>query len=157
MRRFASRGLDLEQFKEPAISSPIHSFSNVKTVFLPVSSELCVSAREQLECGQLLSRGVRPDSIDSFASVKGVAVAIGEFEFEKFEGQSFLQLDTAEDFKFESYDELETRDLTDDDIMFAARECGILNTTTKTTLSEIIDKYPNGVKNLVIDAVDDEP
>ena len=157
MRRFASRGLDLEQFKEPAISSPIHSFSNVKTVFLPVSSELCVSANQHLECGQLLSRGVRPDSIDSFASVKGVAVAIGEFEFEKFEGQSFLQLDTAEDFKFESYDELETRDLTDDDIMFAARECGILNTTTKTTLSEIIDKYPNGVKNLVIDAVDDEP
>ena len=93
MRRLTSRGLVLEQFKEPAISSPIHTFFDVKTVFLPVSSELCVLANERLECGQLVSRGVRPDSIDSFASVKGTASAIGEFEFEKFEGQSFLKLD----------------------------------------------------------------
>ncbi len=157
MRRLTSRGLVLEQFKEPAISSPIYTFFDVKTVFLPVSSELCVSANEHLECGQLISRGVRPESIDSFASVKGTAAAIGEFEFEKFEGQSFLQLDADKDFAATSYDELEIRELNDDDIIYAAKECGILNTTDKRTLAEILEQYKSGVKNLVIDAVDDEP
>jgi len=157
LRKFASRGLILEQFKEPAISSPIDRFCNVKTVFAPVSQEILVSPGQKLERGELLSRGQRPDSIDSFSSVSGNAVAVGGFETEKYEGQQFLQIDVAEDFAFEDISKYDNCEPSDADIMFAAKECGVLNNTDKRTLEEIVCEYPQGVKNLVIDAVDDEP
>ena len=157
MRKLASRGLKLEQYKEPAISSPIQRFFDVKTVFLPVSEDICVSVNEKLNLGQLVSNGIRPDSVDSFASVKGIARAIGEFEFEKFEGQRFIQLDVDADFKPLNIDEIPERDISDEDIMFAAKQCGVINNTDKRTLAEIVDAYPHGVRNLVVDAVDDEP
>ncbi len=156
MRKFTSRGLVLEQHKEPAISCPIKSFFDVKTVFVPVSNELFVSPGEKVSRGKLLSNGIRPHSIDSFASVDGECVAVGEFEFEKFQEQRFLKIDSngAAAPDMEKYKNAEP---SDEDIAYAAASCGILNTTDKQTLKEIYDSYPNGVKNLVIDAVDDEP
>lgn len=157
MRKLSNRGLSLEQFKEPAISCPISSFFDVQTVFLPVSSEIKIKPNEKLSRGKLVSLGVRPESVDSFSSVNGTAVAVGEFDFEKFEGQRFLRVDsdgtlTAPDMK--KYINAEPND---DDITFAINECGILNTTDKKTLKEICDEHPRGARNLVINAVDDEP
>jgi len=157
LRKFTSRGLYLEQCKEPAISSPIDRFYDVKTVFLPVSDDICVSANQKVELGTLLSYGKRPDSIDSFSSVEGTAVAVGEFEFEKFEGQKFLQVDVGEGFELQELSFFDNCELSDSDIMFAAKKCGVLNNTDKRSLEEIVKDYPDGVKNLVIDAVDDEP
>jgi len=157
LRKFASRGLVLQQFKEPAILSPIDTFYDVKTVFSPVSEDICVCANQKLSRGDMLSHGIRPDSIDAFSSVDGIAAAIGEFEFEKFEGQKFLQIDVDKDFKLEDISRFDNCELSDEDIMYAAKECGVLNTTDKRTLEEIVEAYPQGVKNLVIDAVDDEP
>lgn len=157
MRKFASRGLVLEQFKEPAILSPIDTFYGVKTVFSPVSEDICVSANQKLSWGDLLSRGIRPDSIDAFSSVDGTSVAVGEFEFEKFEGRKFLQIDVDKSFNGPDLTQIDGCEISDEDIIFGAKKCGVLNTTDKRTLEEIVDEYPNGVKNLVIDAVDDEP
>ena len=157
MRKLSNRGISLEQFKEPAISRPINEFFDVKTVFLPVSEELKIRPNEKLSRGRLVSTGIRPESVDSFSSVNGKAVAVGEFEFEKFEGQRFLRVDsdgtiTAPDMK--KYNNAEPND---DDIMFAINECGILNVTDKKTLKEIYEEHPRGARNLVINAVDDEP
>lgn len=157
MRKFTSRGLNLEQCKEPAISLPIQRFFDVKTVFLPVSEDICVSPDEKVTRGKLISHGIRPDSVDSFASVEGVAVAVGEFEFEKFEGRRFLRVDATNKTDVQEMERYNNADPTDDDIMFAVEQCGVLNTTDKKTLKEIHDAYPHGVRNLVIDAVDDEP
>lgn len=157
MRRFAGRGLDLEQIKEPAVSNPIESFLDVKSVFLPVSEELCVAPNEMVKAGKLVSKGVPPDSIDSFASVNGIAVAVGGFECEKFSSQQFLKVDVLEKLKEVDLEKIESAEVSDEDVLFACEKCGILNNTNKKTLSEIYAAYPNGVENLIIDAVDDEP
>lgn len=157
MRRFVGRGLDLEQIKEPAVSNPIESFLDVKSVFLPVSEELCVAPNETVKAGKLVSRGLPPDSIDSFASVNGVAVAVGGFECEKFSSQQFLKVDVLEKLKEIDFEKIEAAEVSDEDVLFACEKCGILNNTDKKTLSEIYAAYPNGVENLIIDAVDDEP
>ncbi len=157
MRRYTSRGLNLEQNKEPAISLPISSFFDVEKVFLPVSQQLLITPNQQLSKGQLLSRGIRPESVDSFSSINGTAVAVGEFEFEKFENQHFLRVDANGETISPDMQKYINAEPTDEDIMFAVDKCGILNTTDKRTLSEIHSDYPHGVENLVIDAVDDEP
>ncbi len=157
MRKFADRGLVLEQFKEPAVSNPIEALLEVKTVFLPVSEEICVSPNEKVSIGKLVSKGVPPDSIDSFASVNGTAIAVGEFEFEKFQNQQFLKIDADEPVKQADFTKFVDAEVSDEDILFASEECGILNNTDKKTLKEICGLYPNGVETLVIDAVDDEP
>lgn len=157
MRKFSSRGLTLEQFKEPAISRPINSFFDVKTVFLPVSQELKISPNQKLTRGMLVSNGVRPESVDSFSSISGSAVAVGEFDFEKFEGQRFLRVDSDGTLTAPDMQKYINAEPNDDDIMFAIGECGILNTTDKKTLKEIYEEHPRGARNLVINAVDDEP
>ena len=157
LRKFTSRGLDLEQYKEPAISHPIKSFYDVKTVFLPVSEDLCITPNEKLCRGKLISRGIRPESVDSFSSIDGTAVAVGEFEFEKFEGLRFLRIDANGKTEIPDMQKYRDAEISDEDIAFAINECGILNTTDKRTLKEIYEEYPNGVRNLVIDAIDDEP
>lgn len=157
MRKFSSRGLTLEQFKEPAISRPINRFFDVQTVFLPVSQELKVTPNEKLSRGRLVSVGQRPDSVDSFSSINGRAVAVGEFDFEKFEGQRFLRVDSDGSITAPDMQKYTNAEPTDDDVMFAINECGILNTTDKKTLKEICEEYPRGVRNIVINAVDDEP
>ena len=157
MRKPSSRGISLEQFKEPAISCPINRLFDVKTVFLPISQDLVVSPKEKLVRGKLVSKGHRPNSVDSFASVNGSAVAIGEFDFEKFDGQRFLRVDSDGTLAAPDMNRYGNAEPTDEDIMFAVNECGILNTTDKKTLKEIFEEHPNGTKNLVINAVDDEP
>lgn len=157
MKSLFSRGLMLEQYKEPAISKGIEGFYDIKTVYLPVSEDVCVSPNEQLKVGQLVSHGQYPDSVDSFASVNGIAAGVGGFDIEKFEGQSFLKVDATEKTDIKDMDWLSSYEPSDEDIAFASQKCGIINTSGKITLSELLEKYPNGVENLVIDAVDDEP
>ncbi len=157
MRKFAGRGLDLEQIKEPAVSNPIESFLDVKSVFLPVSEELCVAPNERVKVGKLVSKGVPPYSIDSFSSVNGIATAVGGFECEKFLSQQFLKVDVLERLKEIDLEKIEMAEVSDEDILFACEKCGILNSTDKKTLSEIYLAYPNGAERLIIDAVDDEP
>lgn len=157
MRKFASRGLYLEQFKEPAILSPIQTFCDVKTVFLPVSNDVCVKPNKALKLGTLVSKGEYPDTIDSFSSVDGKAVAIGGFDGEKFENRAFMQVDVKEGFALEDVSRFNNREISDEDIFYAIEECAILNSSDKRTLDEIRKDYPDRVKNLVIDAVDDEP
>ena len=156
MRGFASRGLYLEQHKEPAISNNIEGFYEVNTVFLPVSDELCVSPEETLSVGKLVSKGIPPKTVDSFSSINGVAVAVGGFDFEKFKDMKFLQIDATS--KASGFDrESDKREVSDEDIVFACEECGIINTTDKKTLKEICETYRSGVETIVIEAVDDEP
>lgn len=156
MRGFASIGLYLEQHKEPAISNNIEGFYEVNTVFLPVSDELCVSPEEKLGVGKLVSKGIPPETVDSFSSVNGIAVAVGGFDFEKFNGMKFLQVDATSGAS--GFDrQADMREISDEDIVFACEECGIINTTDKRTLKEICEMYRGGVETIVIDAVDDEP
>ena len=157
MRKLSNRGLSLEQFKEPAISRPINSLLDVQTVFLPVSNELKIKPNEKLAQGKLVSLGVRPESVDSFSSINGTAVAVGEFDFEKFEGQRFLRIDSTSELNAPDMKKYIDAEPSDEDIMFAINECGIFNTTDKKTLKEICDEYPRGAHNMVINAVDDEP
>lgn len=157
MPKRTKRGISLEQFKEPAISRPINSFFDVQTVFLPISQELKITPNEKLTRGKLISYGVRPESVDSFSSINGTAVAVGEFDFEKFEGQRFLRVDSDGSLTAPDMQKYINAEPSDDDVMFAINECGILNTTDKKTLKEIYEEYPRGVRNLVINAVDDEP
>lgn len=157
MKQKFSRGLMLEQFKEPAISKGIEGFYDIKTVFLPVSEDICVSPNQNVKIGQLVSRGHYPDSVDSFASVNGIAAGVGSFDIEKFEGQSFLKVDATEKPEQKDMQWLNSYEPSDEDIAFASQKCGIINTSGKLTLSELLEKYPDGVENLVIDAVDDEP
>lgn len=157
MKEMFGRGLVLSQFKEPAISKDIECFYGVKSVFLPVSEDICVKPNEKLKIGQLVSKGQYPDSVDSFASVEGIASCVGGFDLEKFEGQRFLRVDTTTETEPSDMQWLSSHEPSDEDIDFAAKNCGIINTTGKITLSELVAQYPNGVQNLVIDAVDDEP
>lgn len=157
MKSLFSRGLLLEQYKEPAISKGIEGFFDIKSVYLPVSEDICVSPNEELKIGQLVSNGRYPDSVDSFASINGIAVGVGSFDIEKFEEQRFLKVDATGKIKEMDMQHLDSYEPSNEDIAFAAQKCGIINTSGKTTLSELLEKYPNGVQNLVIDAVDDEP
>lgn len=156
MRKQKSRGLFLQQYKEPAVSGPIEKIGRVKTVYLPISNRLCVNAAEKVTVGQLVSYGQRPETVDSFASIFGTAVAVGSFDCEKFIGQQFLQIDALPQPP-EQEALPEDGVPSDEDIQYAARRCGVINHTDKRTLEELCDDYPNGVRTLVIDAVDDEP
>ncbi len=157
MKEMKSRGLLLEQYKEPAISKDIVCYYDVKTVFLPVSQDICVRPKEQLKLGQLVSKGSYPDSVDSFASVEGVATCVGGFDMEKFEQQRFLRVDATKTPEQTDMQWLNAYEPSEEDIKFAAESCGIINTVNKAPLTELLEQYPDGVENLVIDAVDDEP
>ncbi len=157
MQKVTNRGIHLSQFKEPAISAPIKSISNVNCVYLPVSDDICVSVSQNIKKGDLVSNEILPEHIASFASINGKAVAVRKFNCEKFKDRMFLKVESDGTNQNENIDRFNGREVSDSDLYFAVNYCGIINLTDKQPLKSIFESYPDGVKNIVIDAVDDEP